>query len=104
MSDNAIAEQIGQFIKHNRIQQNKTQEEVSKDAGVSRSTLSLLEKGQTVTLRSFLQVMRVLDLLDFMDSFKIQNIISPIALAKMDKKKRRRASNKNNNDNIRSEW
>lgn len=89
IKDNAKAEQIGLFIKHNWIQQSKSHYKVSKDAGISRSTLSLLEKGQTVTLRSFLRVIRFLDLLDFMDLFKYQNIINPISIAKMDKKKRK---------------
>ena len=59
MSDNALSEQIGHFIKHYRLQQNKTQEEVATKAGMSRSTLSLLERGETVTLASLIQVLRV---------------------------------------------
>lgn len=104
MSDKAIAEHIGQFIKHNRIQKNKTQEDTAKEAGISRSTLSLLERGETVTLSTLLRVLRVLDLLDFMDSFKIQTTISPIALAKIEKKKRKRARNINENELIGDKW
>lgn len=95
MSDKALAEQIGTFIKHHRIQQNKTQETVAKDAGISRSTLSLLERGETVTLATLIQVLRVLDQLQLMEVFVVQQTISPLVLAKMEMNKRKRASNKN---------
>jgi len=95
MSDKALAEQIGTFIKHHRIEQNKTQDTVAKDAGISRSTLSLLERGETVTLATLIQVLRVLDQLQLMEAFVVQQSISPLALAKMEMNKRKRASNKN---------
>lgn len=104
MSDNALSEQIGHFIKHYRLQQNKTQEEVATKAGMSRSTLSLLERGETVTVASLIQVLRVLDLLHVMDSFKILATISPIAIAKKEKEKRQRARNNKDNDKNESEW
>lgn len=94
MSDKALAEQIGSFIKHHRIEQNKTQDIVAKDAGISRSTLSLLERGETVTLATLIQVLRVLDQLQLMEAFVVQQTISPLALAKMEMNKRRRASSK----------
>ncbi|MEY3498842.1 MAG: hypothetical protein RL308_511 [Bacteroidota bacterium] len=95
MSDNALSEQIGHFIK---------QEEVANKAGMSRSTLSLLERGETVTLASLIQVLRVLDLLHVMDSFKILATISPIAIAKKEKEKRQRARSNKDNDKNESEW
>ena len=99
MSDKALAATIGAFIKHNRLNQNKTQNEVSKDAGISRSTLSLLERGETVTLSTIIQVLRVLDLLYIMSVFEVNNQISPIEYAKLQKNKRKRASNKKLNTN-----
>jgi len=98
MSDKALTETIGAFIKHHRISQNKTQEEVSNDAGISRSTLSLLERGETVTLRTFIQVLRVLDLFRVMESFTINAKISPIELARQEREKRQRASTKKNRE------
>ena len=104
MSDNALSEQIGHFIKYYRVQQNKTQQEVATKAGMSRSTLSLLERGETVTLASLIQVLRVLDLLHVMDSFNILETISPIAMAKKEKEKRQRARSSKDNDKNESEW
>jgi transcriptional regulator with XRE-family HTH domain len=92
MSDTALTIVIGVFIKHHRISQNRSQEEVSKAANISRSTLSLLEHGETVTMSTLLQVLRVLDLLYIMNVFKVSDEISPIEYAKMKKNKRFRAS------------
>lgn len=104
MSDTALAQTIGTFVKHNRLAQNKTQEEVANAANISRSTLSLFEKGEAVTVPTLLQVLRVLDLLYIMNSFKIQEEISPLELAKMDQNKRQRARNTDNDNNKQSDW
>lgn len=95
MHDKAIAAHIGAFIKHHRIEQNSTQEVLSKAAGISRSTLSLLEKGETVTLTTLIQVLRVLDQLQVMDVFNVEEVVSPLLLAEMQKEKRKRAGGKN---------
>jgi transcriptional regulator with XRE-family HTH domain len=76
------------------MEQNITQDTLAKAAGISRSTLSLLERGETVTLATLIQVLRVLDQLHTMETFSVQQTISPLALAKMEKKKRKRASGK----------
>ena len=94
MSDKALIKTMGVFIKHHRLNQNKTQDEVSVAAGISRSTLSLLERGETTSLITVIQVLRVLDLLYIMNAFKIQEQISPIKLAKLEKQNRQRARNK----------
>lgn len=96
MSDEALIKTIGGFIKHHRLQQNKTQSDVAAAAGISRSTLSLLERGETVTISTLIQVLRVLDLLYVMDVFKVTDEISPLAYAKLKKEQRKRASNKTN--------
>ncbi len=94
MNDMALSEVIGKFIQHHRLNQNKSQDELSKAAGISRSTLSLLERGEKVTLNTLIQVLRVLDLLYIMDVFKINEEISPLEYAKLKKNKRKKASGK----------
>ena len=91
MSDQALSAQIGAFVKHHRLECNKSQDVLAHEAGISRSTLSLLERGETVTLATFIQVLRVLDQLQVMDAFEVHPQISPLALAKAELKKRRRA-------------
>ncbi len=93
MSDKALGETIGNFIRHHRLNQNKSQEVLSKAAGISRSTLSLLERGGKVTLSSLIQVLRVLDLLHIIEVFKVKDEISPVEYAKLKKHKRKRSRN-----------
>lgn len=104
MSDLAIGKKIGEFIKHHRLSQNRTQKEVSKDAGLSRSTLSLLERGEKVNLMSLIQVLRVLDLLYVFNDFKVDRQISPLQLAEEDRSKRYRARSKKNKNQPKSDW
>ncbi len=94
-SDDAIQMVIGQFIKETRLQQNKNQQQVADAAGISRSTLSLIENGRGGTLLSLIQILRVLDQMSFLNVFKVEEKASPIYLAKLEMKKRRRARNKN---------
>ncbi len=94
MSDKSLAAHIGIFVKHQRMEQNKTQDVLASAAGISRSTLSLLERGEAVTLATLVQVLRVLDQLHVMDVFTVQQVTSPMALAKMEKSKRQRAGGK----------
>ena len=94
MSDKALATHIGIFVKHQRMEQNKTQDALASAANISRSTLSLLERGEAVTLATLIQVLRVLDQLHVMDVFSVQQVMSPMALAKMEKSKRQRAGGK----------
>ena len=104
MSDKALIKTIGKFITHHRLNQNKTQSELAKAAGISRSTLSLLERGEKTTLNTLIQVLRILDLLYIMNVFELNNEISPIEYAKMQKKQRKRASGKSDKLNEELEW
>lgn len=104
MSDDSLSQYIGSFIKHHRLEQNKTQRDVAQAAGISRSTLSLLERGETVTVATLLQVLRTLDQLQVMDAFKIQIQQSPIELAKQALQKRKRASGSSESKLPESDW
>jgi transcriptional regulator with XRE-family HTH domain len=104
MSDTALVQFIGRFVKAKRMELNKTQEKLAHAAGISRSTLSLLEKGETVTLATLIQVLRVLDQLPVIQAFAVQQTVSPIQLAKLEQKKRKRASGNPSSDTSTSTW
>lgn len=91
LSDKALTEYIGNFVKHHRMEQNKTQDSLAESAGISRSTLSLLERGETVTFATLLQVLRALDQLHVMDAFTVEKTISPLDLARLEQSKRKRS-------------
>lgn len=104
MSDRALLEHIGRFVKEKRLELNKSQAILANDAGISRSTLSLLENGETVTLQTLIQVLRTLDQLQVLDIFTIQFVMSPLELAKMELKKRRRARDGKTDSPEKSNW
>jgi transcriptional regulator with XRE-family HTH domain len=91
MSDRALAAHIGAFVKHHRLALNKSQAALAQEAGISRSTLSLLEHGETVTLATLIQVLRVLDVLDVMQAFALPAVVSPLAMAREAAAQRQRA-------------
>jgi transcriptional regulator with XRE-family HTH domain len=102
-SDSHYLKLVGKFIKHHRVQLNLSQNETASRAGISRSTLSLLERGQTVRLDTLIQILRTLDLLSVLEVFEIEETISPVAYAKLKSKERKRARKKDGDDNQVSE-
>lgn len=105
MSDKSIVSIIGEYIKHQRLIQNKTQANIAERAGINRWTLSKIENGEPISLLSLIQILRALNLLELLNVFQIQDQISPLELAKLEKQKRQRASAGNDlNQENRSEW
>lgn len=90
-SDLEILQRIGGFVQQERLKQRLTQSELAGNAGIGRSTLSLLERGEPVMLPSLLQALRALGRLDVLESFSTIPEISPIAIYKAESKQRRRA-------------
>lgn len=91
ISDPAILEALGAFIRKTRLEKNKTQQDIAFAAGINRSTLVQLEKGGGATLLSFIQVLRALEQLHLLQSFQKQTQISPLKLAAIEQQERKRA-------------
>lgn len=51
MSDQALAAHIGSFVKHHRLEQNRTQDALSHDAGISRSTTACWKEAKLSRLQ-----------------------------------------------------
>jgi transcriptional regulator with XRE-family HTH domain len=98
MTDATIVQEIGRFVKQKRLQANKTQSILAKEAGLNPYTISQLENGESVNLSSLIPLLRSLDALYVLDNFKIVDEISPIQYAKMQKNKRQRARNNTKTD------
>jgi len=90
LNDLAILRRMGEFIKHHRVNQLKSQDQMAKAAGISRSTLSLLERGEKVNLITLIQVLRVLDQLQVLEAFEVKQEISPLEYIKLQKKQPKR--------------
>lgn len=95
-SDAALLRKIGTFIKSRRISQNLTQDQLAEQAAMSRSTLSLAERGENITVFNLIKILRVLDALYVLEHFTAVPKISPIMLAQEAERERLRASKKKN--------
>ena len=95
--DKTLLQNIGNFIQQVRIQQKRTQQDLANDAAISRSTLSLIERGENISLLNLIKILRILDALYVLKNFQLPEEISPLQLAKGENKPRQRASNRNNN-------
>lgn len=104
MTDSAIVKVIGNYIKNQRLLQNKSQEKLAEAAGLNRWTLSQIENGEAITMLSLIQILRALGLLHILEIFKVEQQVSPIALAKLAKQKRQRASKKDNEEQPETDW
>lgn len=105
LSDDAIIQNIGDFVKHHRLQQNITQKSLAEKAGINRTTLSDLELGKRSQLITLIQVLRILNKLHVFESFEVKSQISPIKLAEMEMKKRKKASKENKKSiNNKTDW
>lgn len=92
LSDKAILQKVGLFIQQTRIKQNLTQEELAMQSAISRSTLSLVERGDNISLINLLKILRTLNALYVLNDFEVSEELSPLQLAKGEKQQRKRAS------------
>lgn len=90
-SDTDLLEQLGEYVQQQRLRKNRTQKEVAEKAGISRSTLSLLEGGEATSTNTLVRVLRVLDLLHIWNNFTLPKEIRPLDYAKSKKSERQRA-------------
>lgn len=63
LSDSAVLEELGRRVAHRRVEAGFTQEELAREAGVSKRTVERLEAGNSVQLTSFVRLLRTLGVL-----------------------------------------
>lgn len=93
-TEDAILEEIGRRVARRRIELGMTQASLSEQAGIGKRTLERLESGNSVQLANFLQVLRILELLDGLDVLVPDAGPSPMALLKQKGRQRERASSR----------
>lgn len=96
-SNTDIVAALGNFLRHHRLRQNITQEQLAKAAGLNRYTVNQIEKGESINLLSLIQLLRALDQLHVFESFEVKDEISPLEYVRLKKSShvRSRARNKN---------
>ena len=91
MSPESLAEELGQRLKQARLNQDMTQLEVAKRAGLSRKVVLNAEKGK-VHLEALVAIMIALNVTSQLDYFLPPQMISPLQLSKLQGRQRQRAS------------
>jgi transcriptional regulator with XRE-family HTH domain len=93
MTDDRILLELGERLARVRLEQNLTQNELAREAGVGLRTVQRLETGAVATqLSGFLRVCRALRLAERFEVLIPEPVASPIARLKRAGKQRRRAS------------
>jgi len=93
-SSEVVIDALGKRLDEIRLGRNIAQADLAREAGVSRSTLTRLSGGRTVSLDSFVRVMQALGLADHLAALLPDPGIRPVDRVRLDGTERRRASGK----------
>ena len=92
MSDKAILVELATRLQRTRLNQNLSQAELARRAGISLRTLQYLEAGRETTLQTVIRVLRAVDRLAPLEVLLPEPGPSPIQLARLQGRERQRAS------------
>jgi putative transcriptional regulator len=93
-SDSETLKELGRRLKRARLNINMSQEQLARQSGLSRKTITNVESGIGGSLHTLIAILRGLGLLAELNAFIPQPGISPVQLAKLQGKQRKRASQK----------
>jgi len=97
LTEQEILKEVGKRLKQIRLQHNLTQKTMSKEVGLSVSTISLIEQGKSTTLESIIRILiRLNRIKDFESVFRVSEDLElklKFEKAKL-KTERKRASKK----------
>jgi transcriptional regulator with XRE-family HTH domain len=92
LTDDAILAELGARIAGTRLERNVSQVQLADSAGVGRSAVQAIERGEPVVVTSLIRVLRALGLADALDRLVPEPPPSPIELLKLQGRRRRRAA------------
>ena len=93
-SSTAIAATLCKRLEEIRLSMNISQAELAKQAGVSRSTMTRIADGQSISLDSFIRVVKAMGLADHLAALLPDPEVRPVELVNHEGRHRRRASGK----------
>ena len=91
-SDSAIVRELCTNLKQMRLNRNISQTKLAELSGLDRGTISRMENGRAATLLTLVQVLRAMDNLSVLDTFKEEQEISPLQIMKQQESLRKKAS------------
>ena len=100
----AVMEELGTRLKAYRISIPMTQAELAEEAGVAMRTITRLEAGDTVRLDNFLNVLRVMGLMNNIEAIVPQDMVRPSDMYNLGKSRQRAMSAKYRVSEKTSDW
>lgn len=95
LSDAALQAEIGVRLRHARLRENISQEDLAVAVGISRRTVANAEKGEGCTLQTLLAILRGLGRLEAIETLLPTPVHSPVQLLRDAGVPRQRARRKN---------
>jgi transcriptional regulator with XRE-family HTH domain len=89
-TDEAILAELGRRLERQRVERNRTQTELAREAGIGRATLQRIERGESVQATSLVKLLRTLGLLAPLDAALPETVDLPIAQLERERRRRRR--------------
>jgi transcriptional regulator with XRE-family HTH domain len=93
-SSQGLIEALCKRLDEIRLSRNISQADLADEAGVSRSTLTRLADGQSISLDSFIRIMQALRLTDHLAALLPDPAVRPVDRVRLDGGERQRASGK----------
>jgi len=94
LTDEAILTELGGRLTQRRLEFQLTQEMLAEQAGVSKRTVERIEAGATTQMSTMIRILRVLELLDRLETLVPEAGPRPMDLVRLKGKARKRASGK----------
>ncbi len=98
ITDAAALTLLGERLARHRLDQNRTQAELARDAGVSKRTIVRLEGGESTQLTNLIRVLRALGLLGNLDALAPPSTPSPLEQLHREGRRRKRAAPRGRDD------
>lgn len=90
--DPAALAELGRRLARQRLDRNLSQDDLAREAGVSKRTLHRMEHGHSAQMTNWIRVLRALDLLENLERFLPAPAPSPMQQLKLQGRLRRRAT------------
>jgi predicted transcriptional regulator len=94
LTDDAILRELGMRFAQRRLELQLTQGMLAEQAGVSKRSVERVEAGATTQISTMIRILRVLELLDRLETLVPEAGVRPMDLLKLKGKARKRASSK----------
>lgn len=90
-TDDAVLGELGRRLAHTRLERNVSQAELAAEAGISKTTLERIERGDPVQINNFVRVLRALGQLDELDNVVPEPLPRPTERLNSEGRRRKRA-------------